>query len=76
MTEEENRKLTKQYDDVGRRFRIRWHFHWNPFRPKECIGGNVYFGLYGETLPRFPGEETEFQTKGQVYIKRNMRIFE
>lgn len=43
------------------------HFHWNPFRPIECIGGKVWFGTYYEC--RVEGKVT-LQTPFQYYLKR------
>lgn len=46
-----------------------WHFHWKFWRPKQCIGGPVYFGWWA-TAVDWEGKDPSAQTPFQVERKR------
>lgn len=77
VVKEEGRSLEERPE----RFYIAsWHFNWNPFKPKQCIGGPVYFGHWAVCKPVTGGWKdkawielwTTEQSASQVQIKQNM----
>lgn len=52
---------------------VSWHFHWRFWRPKDCLGGPVYFGQWAVCEGHDGTHRTE-QSAAQVAVKRDMGL--